>query len=518
MRSRLPAPLAALTLLVAILQSPTAQAAICDGISSASDAPLTTVRIVSGLSRPLLVTAPPGDVDRLFVLEQDGRVRIVKQGALLPAAFLDIGSITRSPADGGGDEQGLLGLAFRPNYAANGWFFVYHTDNSGNNVLARYTRSGTNPDLADPASRQVVLTFAHPSFDNHNGGMLAFGPDDGDLYVATGDGGGSCDSFDNSQNGASNLGKLLRINVDGLPYTVPSDNPFVGPDGVNDEIWALGLRNPWRYCFDRANADLYIADVGQNVWEEIDYRVGTDPGGENYGWDLFEGSHCPNPSCGTPDCNAVPGTVLPVLEYQHLGGACSITGGYVYRGCRMPNLRGTYFYGDYCAAFIKSLRMVGGSVTALTDRTAELAPGGGLSINSITSFGEDARGEIYIVDRGGEVFKILPILANLQVSGPEAAPFAPGASDWVWEDLKATSGHPITEYRVYRTAGNGSGTFDCVFHNSVNVWPGGDPASPAPGGVFSYLVTALNAAGQATSPGTGSNGTPRTLSSAPCPP
>jgi hypothetical protein len=207
--------------------------------------------------------------------------------------------------------------------------------------------------------------------------------------------------------------------------------------------------------------------------------------------------------------------VPPVLVYGHGGGACSIAGGYVYRGCRIPDLHGTYFYGDYCAAFIRSFRMAGGVVTEELDRTTELAPGGGLSVDLITSFGEDARGEIYIVDRGGEVFKILPILPNFQVSGPGADPFQLGSPDWAWEDLQASSSHRITEYRVYRALGNGSGTFDCVFQSSSPTWPGGDPSTPDLDELFSYLVTALDAAGGETDPGSGTDSTPRTLS---CPP
>lgn len=487
-------------------------AALCDGISPTAATPLTTVRVASTLLRPLFVTAPPGDVDRVFIVEQDGTIRILKNGALLATPFLDISAITRSPADGGGDEQGLLGLAFHPN-----WFFVYHTDNAGTtNIVARYTRSTTNPDLADPTTRQVVITFAHPTFTNHNGGMMAFAPDDGYLYIGTGDGGSGCDPSGNAQNGTVNLGKLLRINVNSLPYQIPLDNPFRGPGGNNDEIWSLGLRNPWRWSFDRANADLYIADVGQNLWEEIDYRVASDPGGENYGWDKYEGTHCPNPSCGSVDC-IVNNYVGPVLEYDHSNGACSITGGYVYRGCRMPVLAGTYFYADYCAAFIRSLVMAGGVVTNPLDRTTELAPGGGLAINSITSFGEDGRGEIYIVDRGGEVFKIVPVLRNMETSGVGAQPFILGPTTWSWENLQATSSHPIQSYHVYRSLGPGNGVFTCIFNTPTPAWTGGDPASPNVGEMFSYVVTAVNAAGEETSPGKSTSGVPRQLSPAACP-
>ena len=504
--SRLFPSAAALATLLALLFPAAPQAAICDEISDAPASPLTTVRVPGTYLSPVFVGAPPGDVTRLFIVEQDGTIRIVKNGALLPTAFLDVSALTRSPADGGDNEEGLLGLAFHPDYAANGIFFIYHTAaGSTDNLLVRYTRDSANPDLADTTTRQVIMTFPHPSFGNHNGGMLAFAPDDGHLYVGTGDGGSGCDPSGNAQNPASPLGKLLRLDVDAVPISL--------------ETWALGLRNPWRYSFDRLSSDLYIADVGQNQWEEIDYRPAPRSPGENYAWVLYEGTHCPNPSCGSSGaCNSIPNPILPILEYSHTGGACSITGGYVYRGCRMSGLSGRYFYADFCAAFIKSFRVVAGAVTDLRDQTAELAPGGGAAINLITSFGEDARGEIYIADRGGEIYKIVPILPNLQVSGVGAAPFSPGSSDWTWEDLQATSGHPIAQYHVYRSPGNGSGTFDCVFQNTVNLWPGGDTSVPPPGALFSYLVTGLNSAGQQTSPGTGTGGTPRTLSALPCPP
>jgi glucose/arabinose dehydrogenase len=502
-RSRPVLFLAALASALALTAAP-ARAALCDGISDASSTPLTTVRIVEGLLRTLFVTSPPGDVDRLFIVEQDGTIRILKNGSLLGTPFLDVSALTSSPADGGGNEQGLLGLAFHPAYASNGIFFIYHTDATGaNNLVVRYTRDSADPDRADPASRTVLLTLPHPGFTNHNGGMLAFAPDDGRLYVGTGDGGGGCDPSDNSQNPASPLGKLLRLDVDATPVTV--------------ETWAMGLRNPWRYVFDRQTSDLYIADVGQDQWEEVDFRPSPRSPGENFGWDYYEASHCPNPSCGGT-CPALSNLVLPVQEYFHTGGACSITGGYVYRGCRMSALRGTYFYADFCAAFVHSFRMAGGVVTDPRDRTAELAPGGGLALGQITSFGEDARGEIYIVDWPGEIYKIVPALPNLQVSGIGAAPFTLDPAAWSWEDLQATSSHPLSSYHVYRSPGNGSGAFDCVFQSPFTQWAGGDPAVPALGALFSYVVTAVNPAGQETSPGAATDGTPRSLSTLPCPP
>lgn len=510
-----------LAAVAALLLAAPMHAAVCDGVSEASPGALTTVRVASGLVRPLFVVSPPGDVHRQFLVEQDGRIRIRKDGALLPTPFLDITAIVLSPADmGGGDEEGLLGLAFHPDYATNGWFFVYYTNTSSNNQVVRYHVSGSDPDLADAGSAAPVIEFSHPTNLNHNGGMMEFDPVDGYLYIGTGDGGSFCDPPGNAQNGASYLGKLHRLDVDALPYTIPPDNPFVGVVGFLDEIWAYGLRNPYRWSFDRATADLYIGDVGQGVWEELDWVAG--PGGAkgaNFGWDRYEGLACPNPSCGSQGSCTIPSYVPPVLQYANNSQPeCAITGGFVYRGCRMPDLSGTYLYADYCSARIWSLVMSGGVPTQQTERTAELAPGGGLAINLITSFGEDARGELYVADRGGEIFQIVPVLSRLEVSGIGAEAFRIAANgDFLWEDLTLTSSHPIAEYRVWRTLGNGAGTFDCIRSQSGTTWAGGDPQTPLGGELFSYLVTASNAAGTRTSPGTASDGTPRTLSAAACP-
>jgi cysteine-rich repeat protein len=371
---------------------------ICSGIVPVAGTAIRAVRVASGLSSPVLVSAPSGDVSRIFIVEQTGAIRIVKWGTLLPAAFLDIHAQISS-----GGERGLLGLAFHPHYASNGRFFVDYTDVSGNTVISQYQVSA-DPDVA--ATTETVLLQVTQPFSNHNGGHLAFGPD-GYLYIALGDGGSGGDPQGNGQNITTLLGKLLRIDVDGTPpYTSPATNPFFGATPGRDEIWAYGLRNPWRFSFDRSAGDLYIGDVGQNRFEEVDFQPVGSAGGKNYGWNVVEGDgHCYPSGTG---CDQT-GTTPPVLDYDHSQG-CSITGGYVYRGCAMPDLRGTYFYGDYCSAFIRSLRIVGGVATQRQDHTAELAPDGGLAINSISSFGEDARGEIYICDLGGEVFKIVPSL------------------------------------------------------------------------------------------------------------
>ena len=499
----------------------TLAADVCDGISPATGVQLTTVPVVStaaGLVRPVLAVSPPGDTERLFIVGQDGQITILKNGTLLSPDFLDIDPLVRSPGDVGHNEQGLLGLAFHPDYETNGFFFVYYTGNDGNNVVARYERDPVDPDRGLVLSRQTVIDLLHPNQSNHNGGMIAFGPD-GHLYIGTGDGGGSCDVDDNAQDGASLLGKFLRINVDSLPYTVPADNPFVGDAAFLDEIWAYGVRNPWRWSFDRTTGDLYIGDVGQSQWEEIDYQPASSAGGENYGWPIWEGNHCPHSDCSSlAPCNSI-NPVAPVAEYANgvAGVRCAVTGGYTYRGCRIPDLAGTYFYGDFCTAFIKTFRIAGGVATAEDDLTAALDPPGPAAIENLASFGEDGRGEIYIIDLSGEIFKVVPVLSTLEVSGPGAALFRPGPGDWVWEDLQATSSHPIAAYQIYRHDGNGSGTFDCVFQGAAPVWPGGDPFDPGEGELFSYLATATNGGGEQTLPGNASDGTPRALSALSCP-
>ena len=363
---------------------------------------LQTERIASGLSRPVFVTAPPGDTLRLFIVEQfSAQIKMMKGDVLLATPFLDINDLVID----NGNERGLLGLAFHPDYALNGYLFVNYTDNSGNTVIARFTVS-SNPDLAEPDSIVTLLTISQP-FANHNGGMLAFGPNDGYLYIGMGDGGSSGDPVNRAQDDGEFLGKMLRIDVDnGSPYAVPSDNPSAGPGDPLDEIWAKGLRNPWRFSFDRMTGDLYIGDVGQNVYEEIDFQPATSFGGENYGWRLMEGNNCFN-----PPVNCDPGGLTyPIHEYTHGGNPfrCSVTGGYVYRGTALPNLQGTYFFADFCSDQIWSFRYDGVIISEFSDRTAELAPGEGLSIDRISSFGEDGMGELYMVDLDGEIFKLCP--------------------------------------------------------------------------------------------------------------
>jgi glucose/arabinose dehydrogenase len=438
----------------------------CPGVSPVPEADLTTVTVVSGLTgRPLYVTSPPGDRDRLFVLMQDGFIRIHKRGdpTAVTTEFLDLSAIVQAAATN--NEMGLLGLAFDPDHATNGFFYVNYTEGplAGPwfTVVARYSVSAGNPDLADPASEVRLLRFSQPQ-NNHNGGQLLFGPD-GYLYIATGDGGGSGDPHGTCGNGqalGTLLGKMLRVDVRGIApsslapdcggltaqYTVPVDNPFAsGPGGSCDEIWDFGLRNPWRSAFDALTGDLYVADVGQNCYEEINY-VAAPGGARNYGWRVKEGAHCFNPatqtncnsvavSCGSSPSCSDPGLTNPVVEIAHSGGVCSVTGGYVYRGCQLPALSGVYFYGDFCAGWVRSFRMAGGVVTEATDRTAQLGVGTSLQ-QDLTSFGVDDDGEIYIIDRDGLVLRIVPPFTNLEVSGQGAATgFELSPIGWSWEDL-----------------------------------------------------------------------------------
>lgn len=374
----------------------------------AGGTPLTTVQVASGLRRPIYVTAPDGDFNRIFVIEKEGRIRVIENGSLLGTPFLDINALV-----GGGnsnnDERGLLGLAFHPDFLTNGLFYVNYTNNGSDTTVARYSVDGdpATDNTADAGSASILLTVNQP-FTNHNGGWMAFGPDDGYLYISLGDGGSGNDPFNNSQNINTLLGKMLRIDVDsGSPYAIPGDNPFVGVAG-DDEIWAYGLRNAWRNSFDTETGELYIADVGQFNIEEVNVQPGSSTGGENYGWRCMEGNSC----TGNGGCTCFDAALTdPVHTYTHAFG-CSITGGEVYRGCEIPDLQGTYFFADFCSARIWSFRYTGGSVTEFQERTAELAPGGGLSINNITSFGRDAYGEVYICDQGtlsnnGEIFKIV---------------------------------------------------------------------------------------------------------------
>ena len=379
---------------------------------------ISLVRIANNyqFNFPVYLTHANDNSGRMFVVGQHGVIRVIKSGSVLSTPFLDISS--RIGID---SERGLLGMAFPPQYANKGYFYVYYTRVDGNNQVSRFHIT-SNPDIANPSSEEPILTLPHPNFANHNGGQLAFGPD-GFLYIGPGDGGSGGDPFGNAQNTNSLLGKLLRIDVEphvavpaapgannfylpllfgnlnssnNLPYRIPPNNPFVGQPNHRHEIWALGLRNPWRFSFDRQTGDLYIGDVGQDQMEEVDFQPASSQGGENYGWNILEGTLCyPNGPC-TPPANYSP----PVATYLHGANdsiGCALTGGFVYRGSSYPALQGIYFYADYCSGRIWGMQK---------DNTGwhsqEL-----LHTNlNISSFGEDQAGELYILDIGGGIYRI----------------------------------------------------------------------------------------------------------------
>jgi glucose/arabinose dehydrogenase len=350
--------------------------------------------VVSGLNAPVLITNAGDGTNRMFIVEKGGTILIYKNNALNSTPFLDITGRVNSAAN----ERGLLSLAFPPNYASKGHFYVFYTDAAGSLTISRFRLTG-DPDVADSTSEQIVLSIPHSDNDNHNGGMLAFGPD-GYLYFGSGDGGGGGDAPNNAQNLNVLLGKILRIDVEtGNPttYTIPASNPFVGVAGL-DEIWAYGVRNPWRYSFDRLTGDMYIGDVGQDAWEEVDFQPAGFAGGSNYGWHVLEGNHCYNPSSG---CTPPAGYVPPVAEYNHGSSdsfGCAITGGYVYRGSSYPSMYGIYFYSDYCTGRMLAMQNVSGTwvTTQLLDTPY-----------NVSSFGEDEAGNLYVVDLGGAIYQIV---------------------------------------------------------------------------------------------------------------
>jgi glucose/arabinose dehydrogenase len=352
--------------------------------------PVALAPVTSGLALPLYLTAPLGD-PRLFIVEKGGTIRVVQDGALLPTPFFDISGQVST-----GDEQGLLGLAFDPAYSTSGRFVVHYTDLAGDSQVAAY-RVSSDPNVADPATAVTILAVDQP-FGNHNGGQVLFGPD-GFLYVMLGDGGSGGDPGGRGQSLDDLLGAILRLEpVDGGGYTVPADNPFVGDPGARQEVWSYGLRNPWRVDFDPATGDLYVADVGQQRWEEVSVSTVLAGAGRgvNFGWRIMEGPVC----FGAESCDQG-GLELPVVSYGRDVG-CSITGGGVYRGSAIPALQGHYFYGDYCRGWVRSFRLVNG-VAVDQFEWPDLAPGG-----SVLSFGRDAAGEMYVLSAGGGVYRIVP--------------------------------------------------------------------------------------------------------------
>ncbi|MGB5294788.1 MAG: PQQ-dependent sugar dehydrogenase [Thermoanaerobaculia bacterium] len=375
-----------------------------------ADAPddLDLETIASGLVRPVAIRHSGDGSGRLFVVEQAGKIRVLKGGQVLADPFLDIEDLVQDDAN----EEGLLGLAFHPDFANNGYFFVNYTHNpptaKDRTIVARYAVSASDPDLADPASATILLEIEQ-DFSNHNGGNILFGPD-GYLYIGMGDGGSSNDPNERSQDPGTLLGKMLRIDVDGVPpaepndlcglkaaYGIPPDNPYIGGSGDCDEIWGLGLRNPWRWSFDRYTGDMFIGDVGQNAIEEIDLEPWPSAGGMNWGWDCFEAATA-NPNDPSPLCGAAHLYDFPILEYAHSLG-CSVTGGYRYRGQSIVGLAGTYIFGDYCSGriWLGTQRSDGRWTQSLWRTTS----------HSISAFGEDESGELYLVDLGGTILRFI---------------------------------------------------------------------------------------------------------------
>ena len=403
----LPAPLRpAIALLLAIHFLPVLLAPSFTIAGRSSSQGMTTLPsfdlqpLADDLDRPVQVVDSGDGRGRLFVVEQEGRVLILRGGQVVEQSFLDLTNLVSCCG-----ERGLLSVVFHPDFATNGLFFVDYTDANGDTVVARYRVSDSNPDLADPASGEAILRVDQPA-SNHNGGLLIFGPRDGYLYVGLGDGGGG--NGQNSQDPGTLLGKLLRIDVDNrtadLPYAIPPDNPFVDVPGARPEIWVSGLRNPWRFSFDRETGDLWIGDVGSATYEEVNYQPADSPGGENYGWNLMEGTVC-------RDDAGCDGFVAPVSGFDREEG-CVVTGGYVYRGQAIPSLAGTYLFADYC----------GGSVWGLArDATGSWARSEPVETGlRISSFGEDAAGELYLVDLDGAVYRLVAAASDSEDFPPES--------------------------------------------------------------------------------------------------
>lgn len=384
-------------IMVMVLLSALLQLTACNSENGFVPAPGTPVLvltpIVNGFVQPVHIAHAGDGSDRMFIVERAGRVRVITDGAIRQAPFLDIADRVLSDEN----ERGLLSIAFPPDFDDSGEFYVYYTGGTdGRSVLSRFLSNG---EIANPASEEILLEIPQPA-PNHNGGQIAFGPDDGYLYIALGDGGGSGDQFNQAQDTSTLLGALLRIDVAAdapAPYGIPPDNPFLDIPAARKEIWAFGLRNPWRFSFDRANGDLYIGDVGQGSYEEIDFQPAGSPGGENYGWSLMEGLHCfpaTITNCARNDL------VLPVAEYAHVGGGCSgsVSGGFVYRGTDYPGLQGYYLYGDFCTGRIRGFRMGASGPQQSFQFDSALA---------ISTFGEDEAGELYIADYlSGNLYRI----------------------------------------------------------------------------------------------------------------
>ncbi len=405
---------------------------LCLAAQAVEELELKLEPFISGFVAPVDI-ASAGD-DRLFVVEKRGRIHVLDDaGQRLPEPFLNIQDRVRSS----GNEQGLLGLAFHPDYAANGYFYLHYTRSDGDSRIARFRRDPENADRASADSEMILLEVNQP-FSNHNGGDLAFGPD-GYLYIGLGDGGSAGDPEENGQDRLSLLGKMLRIDVDsGDPYAIPEDNPFAVTDFALDEIWALGLRNPWRFSFDRGTGDLWIADVGQNRYEEVNVQPAGSVGGENYGWDCYEG-FSPFEGAGCPAADQL---TVPVYAYSHSDGGCSVTGGRVYRGTSIPALQGVYVFTDYCDGLLRGL--VPGGEGAFTP--VDFVDGPDFDL---VAFGEDAAGELFVAGLGsGTIYRIVsenPVSAlSLEDMGIASLSLQPNPStDWLSLKLEWDSPRPV---------------------------------------------------------------------------
>ena len=376
---------------------------------------LAVVRVAKVPAKALYVTQPKGEESRLFVVNQKGLIHIIENGEVKKKPFLDIsdrvhGSLTP------GREKGLLGLTFHPDYSNNGYLFVNYVNKNDSTIVSRF-KTSDDINVANKDSEKLILSLSQP-FGNHNGGHLAFGPNDGFLYIALGDGGKWGDPFNNSQNLETLLGSILRIDIDnGDRYEIPSDNPFFGKPGIKQEIFCYGLRNPWRFSFDRETNDLLIGDVGQNLWEEVNWTTWEESRGANFGWRTMEANHCYSPEdfCDTA------GLIMPVHEYPNNAAylkiligmddkeatGCSVTGGYVYRGSKIKHLRGTYIFGDYCTGRIWSFKLDDGKPVGFKNIRKEIKSNSKDIPLFISSFGEDNSGELYVVDYLGAVYKFI---------------------------------------------------------------------------------------------------------------
>ena len=379
---------------------------------------LSSVLIADGYKKPVFITSYPNNAKLLYIVEQAGLIKIINDGKKLSRPFFDINKRVVNP-NRPGDERGLLGFAFHPNHTNNGKFYINYMDNDGNTIVSEFS---TNSELrADHKSERIILKLKQP-YGNHNGGDIQFGPD-GYLYISIGDGGKAGDPLNAGQDLSSLFGKIIRIDIEQKPYGIPKSNPFFGQKDKREEIWAWGLRNVWRFSFDKQTGDKYLADVGQNKWEEVNFEPASSEGGLNYGWRIMEANHCYDPKENCP----TEGLIKPIIEYPNDANhpafafriieelsfsetdveGCSVTGGYVYRGQKIKSMQGQYIFGDYCSGNIWTLRVVNGKAINFKNRTEEINIGGGEFTTYISSFGQDSDGEIYIIDYNGGIYKLI---------------------------------------------------------------------------------------------------------------